>query len=169
MQRVKPVSRRLRRAVKKLRQLDAQPLTATEQQAQDQELVTPALTKWMQRMIRQPKKEAPPKIKIEPPSPNFGLISPPLKRPAPVTLPPQKKKKAAAPQTSTRRRKQEVPKKLRPRDTAAPPLTGARKRKQKKPTKRLRRPRLSGDTKEKISEGVGQALKKSLSKSWKKW
>lgn len=175
VQRVKPVSRRLRRAVRKLRQLDTQPLTATEQEAQDQELVTPAFTKWMQRMIRQPKKEAPPKkIKTEPPSANFGLISPPLKRPAPVTPPPKKKKKAPAapPQTSTgtRRRKQAVPKKLRPREetTAAPPPTGARKRKQKKP-KRLRRPRLSEDTKEKISGGVGQALKKSLSKSWKKW
>ena len=163
VQRVKPVSRRLRKAVKKLRQLDTKPLTTTEQEAQDQELVTPAFTKWMQRMVRQQKpaasvkKEPPPIFKTEP------GVSSPLKRPAPSE--------------PKRRRKQEVPKKLedRSRKKAGPPITpaappkGAKKRKQKRPLKRLRRPRLSDDTKEKISSGVGQALKKSLAKSWKKW
>ena len=171
VQRVKPVSRRLRRAVKKIRQLDTQPLTTGEQAAQDQELVTPAFTKWMQRMVRQQqpgatvKKEAPP-IKTE--SAPWGISSP-LKRRAPAEPAPKKSK-----------RKQEVPKQLetlpRSRKKAGPPIvktkevTGASKRKQKKP-KRLRRPRLglSEDTKEKISGSVGQALKKSLKKSWKKW
>ena len=172
VQRVKPVSRRLRRAVKKIRQLDTQPLTAGEQAAQDQELVTPAFTKWMQRMIRQQKpgaavnKEAP-LIKTE--SAPWGVSSP-LKRRAPAEPPPKKS-----------RRKQEVPKQLeappRSRKKAGPPIAptappkGAKKRKQKKPTKRLRRPRLglSEDTKGTISGAVGDALKKSLKKSWKKW
>ena len=86
VQRVKPVSRRLLRAVKKLRQLDTQPITANEQAAQDQELVTPAFTKWMQRMVRQQKPGAPPKIKTEAPvkteaPPSIGLISHPVKDP----------------------------------------------------------------------------------------
>ena len=172
VQRVKPVSRRLRKAVKKLRQLDTQPLTATEQQAQDQELVTPAFTKWMQRMIRQQKPGAPPKIKTEaapitktePP-----LISPPLKRPAPAGPAPKKQKTEAGttPPATRRRRKQEVPKKLRPKESEAAPAP-PRRRKQKAP-KRLRRPRLSEDTKEKVREGVRKGLKKSLSKAWKVW
>ena len=167
VQRVKPVSRRLRRAVKKLRQLDTQPLTTGEQAAQDQELVTPAFTKWMQRMVRQQKPEAP--VKKEAPSPISAPwgVSSPLKRRAPAEPAPKKSK-----------RKQEVPKQLeaapRSRKKAGPPIvkpkeiTGAAKRKKTKP-KRLRRPRLSEDTKEKISGSVGKALKKSLSKSWKKW
>ena len=169
VQRVKPVSRRLRRAVKKIRQLDTQPLTTGEQAAQDQELVTPAFTKWMQRMVRQQQPGAP--VKKEAPPAPWGVSSP-LKRPAPTEPAPKKRK-----------RKQEAPKQLealpRSRKKAGPPIarpkeppppTGAAKRKQKKP-KRLRRPRLglSEDTKEKISGSVGKALKKSLSKSWKKW
>ena len=168
VQRVKPVSRRLRRAIKKIRQLDTQPLTTGEQAAQDQELVTPAFTKWMQRMVRQQKPAAPvkkePILKTE--SAPWGVSSP-LKRRAPAEPAPKKSK-----------RKQEAPKQLealpRSRKKAGPPIvkpkeiTGAAKRKQKKP-KRLRRPRLSEETKEKISGSVGKALKKSLSKSWKKW
>ena len=167
VQRVKPVSRRLRKAVKKLRQLDTKPLTTTEQEAQDQELVTPAFTKWMQRMVRQQKPAT--SVKKEPPSPIFKTTGPglssPLKRPAPSE--------------PKRRRKQEVPKKLeappRSRKKAGPPIAptappkGAKKRKQTKPTKRLRRPRLSEETKEKMKEGFRRGLKKSLTKSWKKW
>ena len=171
VQRVKPVSRRLRRAVKKIRQLDTQPLTVGEQAAQDQELVTPAFTKWMQRMVRQQKPTDPPKIKTElrPISKvtPWG-VSAPLKRRAPAEPAPKKRK-----------RKQEVPKQLETRSSkkAGPPIvkpkeppppTGTSRRKQKKP-KRLRRPRLSEETKEKVSGAVGKALKKSLSRSWKKW
>ena len=167
VQRVRPVTRRLRRAVKKLRQLDTQPLTTGEQAAQDQELVTPAFTKWMQRMIRQQQQPGVP-VKKEPPPTPWGVSSP-LKRSAPAEPAPKKSK-----------RKQEAPKQLeavpRSRKKAGPPIvkpkeiTGAAKRKQKKP-KRLRRPRLglSEDTKETISGAAGKALKKSLAKSWKKW
>ena len=49
---VKPVDRRLRRAVKKLRQLQTQPLTAEEEAQEGQKLLAPALSKWMRRMVR---------------------------------------------------------------------------------------------------------------------
>ena len=52
VERVKPVGRQLRRAVKKLRQLQTQPLTAEEEAQEGQELLTPALSKWMRRMVR---------------------------------------------------------------------------------------------------------------------
>ena len=45
VERVKPVDRQLRRAVKKLRQLLTQPLTAEEEAQEGQELLTPALSK----------------------------------------------------------------------------------------------------------------------------
>ena len=171
VQRVKPVSRRLRRAVKKIRQLDTQPLTIGEQAAQDQELVTPAFTKWMQRMVRQQKPTAPSQIKTEtaPVSKTAPWgVSSPLKRRAPAEPAPKKsKRKQEVPkQVETRSRKKAGPPIAKPKEP--PPPTGASKRKQKKP-KRLRRPRLSEETKEKISGSVGKALKKSLAKSWKKW
>ena len=46
VERVKPVDRLLRRAVKKVRQLQTQPLTAEEEAQEGQELLTPALSKW---------------------------------------------------------------------------------------------------------------------------
>ena len=52
VERVKPVDRQLRRAVKKLRQLQTQHLTAGEEAHEGQELLTPALSKWMRRMVR---------------------------------------------------------------------------------------------------------------------
>ena len=52
VERVKPVDRQLRRAVKKLRQLQTQPLTAEEEAQEGQELLTLALSKWMRRMVR---------------------------------------------------------------------------------------------------------------------
>ena len=52
VERVKPVDRQLRQAVKKLRQLQTQPLTAEEEAQEGQELLTPALSKWMRRMVR---------------------------------------------------------------------------------------------------------------------
>ena len=52
VKRVKPVDRQLRRAVKKLRQLQTQPLMAEEEAQEGQELLTPALSKWTQRMMR---------------------------------------------------------------------------------------------------------------------
>ena len=52
VEQVKPVDRKLRRAVKKLRQLQTQPLTAEEEAQEGQELLTPALNKWMRRMVR---------------------------------------------------------------------------------------------------------------------
>ena len=52
VEQVKPVDRKLRRAVKKLRQLQTQPLTAEEEAQEGQELLTPALSKWMRRMVR---------------------------------------------------------------------------------------------------------------------
>ena len=52
VERVKPVDRQLRRAVKKLSQLQTQPLTAEEEAQEGQELLTPALSKWMRRMVR---------------------------------------------------------------------------------------------------------------------
>ena len=52
VERVKPVDRQLLRAVKKLRQLQTQPLTAEEEAQEGQELLTPALSKWMRRMVR---------------------------------------------------------------------------------------------------------------------
>ena len=45
VERVKPVGRKLQRAVKKLRQLQTQPLTADEEVQEGQELLTPALSK----------------------------------------------------------------------------------------------------------------------------
>ena len=44
VEQVKPVDRKLRRAVKKLRQLQTQPLTAEEEAQEGQELLTPALS-----------------------------------------------------------------------------------------------------------------------------
>ena len=52
VERVKPVDRQLCQAVKKLRQLQTQPLTAEEEAQEGQELLTPALSKWMRRMVR---------------------------------------------------------------------------------------------------------------------
>ena len=52
VEQVKPVDRQLRRVVKKLRQLQTQPLTAEEEAQEGQELLTPALSKWMRRMVR---------------------------------------------------------------------------------------------------------------------
>ena len=52
VEQVKPVDRQLRRAVKKLRQLQTQLLTAEEEAQEGQELLTPALSKWMRRMVR---------------------------------------------------------------------------------------------------------------------
>ena len=51
-ERVKPADRKLRRAVKKLRQLQTQLLTAEEEAQEGPELLTPALSKWMRRMVR---------------------------------------------------------------------------------------------------------------------
>ena len=61
VERVKPVDRQLRRAVKKLRQLQTQPLTPEEEAQEEQELLTPALSKWMRRTVRavQPDRAAP--------------------------------------------------------------------------------------------------------------
>ena len=157
VQRIKPVSRRLRKVVKKVRQLDTQPLTATEQEAQDQELVTPAFTKWMQRMIRQPRTEpppkiktvAPPQIKTEAPS-KIELISPPRKRPAAAEPPPKKKKAVATPQTSKGTRQSQ------------------RLKKQKK-LKRLKKSLLPDERKEKVRQKVRKGLKKGLERAWKAW
>ncbi|XP_044168351.1 serine/arginine repetitive matrix protein 1-like [Acropora millepora] len=52
VEQVKPVDKKLRRAVKKLRQLQTQPLTAEEEPQERQELLTPALSKWMRRMVQ---------------------------------------------------------------------------------------------------------------------
>ena len=52
VERVKLVDRQLRGAVKKLRQLQTQPLTAEDEAQEGQELLTPALSKWMRRMVR---------------------------------------------------------------------------------------------------------------------
>ena len=52
VEQVKPVDRKLHRAVKKVRQLQTQPLTAEEEAQEGQELLTPALSKWMRRMVR---------------------------------------------------------------------------------------------------------------------
>ena len=52
VERVKPVDRQLRRVVKKLRQLQTQPLTAEEEAQEGQELLTPALSKWMRGMVQ---------------------------------------------------------------------------------------------------------------------
>ena len=58
VERVKPVDRQLLRAVKKLRQLQTQPLTAEEEAQEGQELLTPTYgcvrgcDVWMRRMVR---------------------------------------------------------------------------------------------------------------------
>ena len=52
VERVKPVDSQLRPVVKKLRQLQTQPLTAEEEAQEGQELLTPALSKWMRHMVR---------------------------------------------------------------------------------------------------------------------
>ena len=75
--RVKPVGRKLRRAVKKLCQLQTQLLTAEEEVQEGQELLTPALSKWMRCMARtattQPASTAP--VPVEPtPPPHRRLL-----------------------------------------------------------------------------------------------
>ena len=71
VERVKPVGRKLRRAVKKLCQLQTQPLTAEEEVQEGQELLTPALSKWMRHMVRaataQPASTAPVPVEHTPP------------------------------------------------------------------------------------------------------
>ena len=61
VEQVKPVDRKLRRAVKKLRQLQTQPLTAEEEAQEGQEL-----SKWMGRMMRavQPDGAAPANVTL---------------------------------------------------------------------------------------------------------
>lgn len=164
VQRVKPVSRRLRKAVKKLRQLNTQPLTSTEQTAQDQELVTPAFTKWMQRMVRPtPAPPTSPKIKSEPPpkikteTPDISLISPvksPRKRPATTGPPAKKKKVAAAPKKATAPKKKSTP-------------VGVRQ--SERLIKKKKRSLLSPESKKKVRQGVRKGLRKSLEKAWKAW
>ena len=66
VERVKPVDRKLRRAVKKLPQLQTQPLTAEEEAQKGQELLTPALSKWMRRMVRVAKPDG---VPLPPPQP----------------------------------------------------------------------------------------------------
>ena len=68
VERAKPVDTKLRRAVKKLRQLQTQPLTAEEEAQEGQELLTPALSKWMRRMVRatQPDGAQPPPPPLQP-------------------------------------------------------------------------------------------------------
>ena len=79
VEQVKPVNRKLRRAVKKLRELQTQPLTAEEEVQEGQELLTPALSKWMRGMVRavQPDGAAPANVtpvgrrrRILPPTPS---------------------------------------------------------------------------------------------------
>ena len=76
VEQVKPVDRKLRRAVKKLRQLQTQPLTAEEEAQEGQELLTPALSKWMRRMVRavQPDGAAP--ANVTPPGRRRRILPP---------------------------------------------------------------------------------------------
>ena len=78
VERVKPVDRQLRRAVKKLRQLQTQPLTAEEEAQEGQELLTPALSKWMRRMVRavQPDGAAPAPADVTPAGCRRRLLPP---------------------------------------------------------------------------------------------
>lgn len=113
VQRVKPVGRKLRRAVKKIRQLKTQPLTAEEEAQEGQELITPALTKWMNRMARAAAQPVPAVVAAaQAPRPKPKPTPPPKRRrqlPAtPITpqqlmevtltpTPPNKKKKTPGP------------------------------------------------------------------------
>ena len=109
VERVKPVGRKLRRAVKKLRQLQTQPLTAEEQVQEGQELLTPALSKWMRRMVRAATTAPPP-----PPTPS--MEAPPRRRLLPsvphTQTPTGTKRKTPPPLASQRRRRRldETPK-----------------------------------------------------------
>ena len=69
VEQAKPVGRKLQRAIKKIRQLKTQPLTAEEEAQEGQELLTPAMSKWMRCMARAasaPEPKAPPAKQVKP-------------------------------------------------------------------------------------------------------
>ena len=70
MEHVKPVDRQLHCAIKKLRQLQTQPLTAEEEVQEGQELLTPALSKWMRLMVRAAAAQ-PQEVPTAPPEPTL--------------------------------------------------------------------------------------------------
>ena len=130
VERVKPVDRQLRRAVKKLRQLQTQPLTAEEEAHEGQELLTPALSKWMRRMVRavQPDGAAP--ADVTPPGRRRRIL-PPTPSDTPKrgkTLTPGKKRKTRSriPVPFTPEELRDVPLKPTPARKKTPSSTGPR-------------------------------------------
>ena len=122
VERVKPVGRKLRRAVKKLRQLQTQPLTAEEEVQEGQELLTPALSKWMRRMVRAasaPPPQAPPSVPAPPSAVRRLLPS------VPHTQTPTGTKRKTPPILASQRRRhrlEETPKRIEPRKPSRLPI-----------------------------------------------
>ena len=128
VERVKPVDRQLRRAVKKLRQLQTQPLMAEEEAQEGQELLNPALSKWMRRMVRavQPDGAAP--ANVTPPGRRRRLLPPtPSDTPRRGKTPkPGKKRKTCIPVPFTPEELRDVPLKPTPARKKTPTSTGPR-------------------------------------------
>ena len=103
VERVKPVGRKLRRAIKKLRQLQTQPLTAEEEVQEGQVLLTPALSKWMRRMVRAATTTAPP-----PPTPTPVETRRRLLPPVPHTQTPLGTKRKTPPPLASQRRRRRL-------------------------------------------------------------
>ena len=145
VEQVKPVDRKLRRAVKKLRQLQTQPLTAEEEAQEGQELLTPALSKWMRRMVRAVQQDgAPPGPVDVTPAGRRRRLLPPTPSDTPrrgKTPTPGKKRKTPSriPVSFTPEELRDVPLKPTPARKKTPPSTG--------PFKIGHHPRIVGESK----------------------
>ena len=133
VEQVKPVDRKLRRAVKKLRQLQTQPLTAEEEAQEGQELLTPALSKWMRRMVRavQPDGAAPANVtpvgrrrRLLPPTPSDTPRR--GKTPTPSWRGKKRKTPSRIPVPFTPEELRDVPLRPTPARKKTPPSTGPR-------------------------------------------
>ena len=133
VERVKPVDRQLRRAVKKLRQLQTQPLTAEEEAQEGQELLTPALSKWMRRMVRavQPDGAAPAPADVTPAGRRRRLLPPtrsdtPRRGKTPTPSGKKRKTPSRIPVPFTPEELRDVPLKPTPARKKTPSSTGPR-------------------------------------------
>ena len=113
VQQTQPLSRALREATKRLRQLPGAegPGVAVDEEEEDKNLVSMALEKWMKRMVqsglkREPKTPRPPQP--TPPPPPTATARPALKRPATTsssTVPAKKTTTTKKPGPSAKKKK----------------------------------------------------------------
>ena len=112
VQQTQPLSRALREATKRLRQLPGAegPGVAVDEEEEDENLVSTALEKWMKRMVqsglkREPKtpRPAPPPTPAPTPAPPPATARPALKRPA-ATVPAKKTTQKSGPSAKKKKK-----------------------------------------------------------------